>query len=190
MNLEIERALSRLVMIATVKETDAAKRRLKVVYGDEQAESGWVPWPAEYGRNFTRWKPVRTGAQVVLLSPGGDLSRAVIVGQLYTSDITPPADTDTLDVVEYEDGTRIEYDSEAKALSIDCAGAVTIASAGDAEVTAKGSASVTARGDAAITGATVTLNGGDAGGVVCQSHLCAFTNAAHPQASVTVTGGN
>ena len=34
MNLEIERALSRLVMIATVKETDAANRRLKVVYGD------------------------------------------------------------------------------------------------------------------------------------------------------------
>lgn len=190
MNLEIERALSRLVMIATVKETDAVNRRLKVVYGDEKAESGWVPWPAEYGRNFTRWKPVRTGAQVVLLSPGGDLSRAVIAGQLYTADITPPADSDTLDVVEYQDGTRIEYNSETKALSINCAGAVTVASAGDVEVTATGAAKVTATGNVEVTGAAVKLNGGAAGGVVCQSHLCAFTSAAHPQASVTVTGGN
>ena len=182
MNLEIERALSRLVMIATVKETDAANRRLKVVYGDEQAESGWVPWPAEYGRNFTRWKPVRTGAQVVLLSPGGDLSRAVIAGQLYTTDITPPAAADTLDVVKYEDGTRIEYNSVTKALSINCAGAVSVAAAGAAKVTATGNVEV--------TGAAVKLNGGAAGGVVCQSHLCAFTSAAHPQASATVTGGN
>jgi hypothetical protein len=66
---------------------------------------------------------------------------------------------------------------------------VTIITSGDAMIQAGGDVMIQAGGQVAVDGATVVVNGGSAGGVVCQEHLCAFTGAPHIQASTTVTAG-
>lgn len=44
-------------------------------------------------------------------------------------------------------------------------------------------------GDVTIDGPNVLVNGGGSGGVVCASHVCAFTGSPHPQGSTTFKGG-
>lgn len=107
---DLERRLNNMLMIGTVAEVDHAGRKVRVKVGD--IHTAWLNWPAEVGRNYRRWRPLRSGQQVVLSSPSGDPAQAVITGMLYSSATPSPSDNPDLDLVEFEDGTRLEYDSE------------------------------------------------------------------------------
>jgi len=184
---ELNRQLINLLQIGTIESVNTVDKTCRVQIGD--LLTGELDMPAEIGRNFVRWQPLRVGTQVLLASPGGDISAGVIVAKLYSNDLTPPTTAETDDVIAFDDGTTVSYNSESHRLSIDCAGPVAV-SCTDASISASGNATVEAGDDANIKGATVTLQDGAAGGVVCQSHVCAFTGSPHPQGSLTVTGGN
>lgn len=202
-NAELHRLIQNMTRIGTIAELDTAARKVKVKTGDNI--TAWLAWPADVGGNYVRWRPLRLNSQVILLSPSGDISQGQIVGQLYTPDTTPAATAETIDAIEFDDGTTISYDSENSVLTVDASGSVVV-NCTDVAVTASGSAvvdagtgasvitdgdaSIEAAGNATVDAAAVTLNGGSAGGVVCQSHVCAFTGSPHPQASLTVTAGN
>ncbi len=192
---ELNRQLINLLQIGTIESVNTVDKTCRVQIGE--LTTGDLDMPAEIGRNFVRWQPLRVGTQVLLASPGGDISAGVIVAKLYSNDLTPPTTAETDDVIAFDDGTTVSYNSESHRLSIDCTGPVEIActdasisAGGNAAIQADGNATVEAGGDANIKGATVTLQDGAAGGVVCQSHVCAFTGSPHPQSSLTVTGGN
>lgn len=74
-------------------------------------------------------------------------------------------------------------------LTLDGSG-LSVQTSGDVAVNADGDATVTAKGNLAASGKAVTLNGDEAGGLVCTNHACAFTGLAHPQGSTTVKAGN
>lgn len=115
---DIERRLANIVKIAVISEVNHSDKLIRVSAGDIQ--SAWLPWPADVGKNYKRWRPLRQGQQVVLVSPSGDLSQAVIVGMLYSNVLDSPSDDENLDLIEYDDGTVISYDSDAHKLTIDC----------------------------------------------------------------------
>ncbi|MDR5887560.1 phage baseplate assembly protein V [Vreelandella janggokensis] len=106
---ELERRLNNMVMVGTVLEVDHPTRKLKVEIGE--IRTAWLNWPAEMGRNYRRWRPLRKGQQVVLSSPSGDPAQAVITGMLYSNALSAPSSNPDLDLIEFEDGTRFQYDS-------------------------------------------------------------------------------
>lgn len=142
---ELTRRLHNMIQITTVTETDESNRVFRVRLEDE--DSAELPWPAEVGRNFRRWRPLRIGQQVVIASPGGDPAQAVMIGELYapqgeTVAIETPADPADLDVIEFDDGTVLQYDSGAHVLSV--------STAGDTVINVKGNADVRVSGDAQL----------------------------------------
>ena len=106
---ELERRLANIVKIGVIQEANHADKKLRIAMGNTQ--TAWLPWPAEIGNNFIQWRPLRVGQQVVLVAPSGELNQAVIVGQLYGGGIDAPSTDAQQDLIQFEDGTQIEYDS-------------------------------------------------------------------------------
>src|SRR5690554_2071874 len=108
---DLERRLNAMVMVGTILAVDHATRKLRVQVGE--IRTAWLSWPVEMGRNFRRWRPLREGQQVILSSPSGDPAQAVITGMLYSLALPAPSDNPDVDLVEFDDGARFQYDSAA-----------------------------------------------------------------------------
>lgn len=108
---ETERRFNQSIKIGTIEIVDHDAKKIRVAIGSLLTE--WLSWPTEMGRNYRRWRPLRAGQQVVLGAPSGDLTQAVIIGMLYSSALPAPSANPNLDLVEFEDGARFQYDSEA-----------------------------------------------------------------------------
>lgn len=113
---ELQRKLANMIQITTITEVDHARRKLRVLVGaDNSAE---LPWPAAIGRNWKRWTPLRKGQQVVIACPDGNPAQAVLIGNLYRDGIDSPATDADLDVIEFENGARIEHDISCGVLAL------------------------------------------------------------------------
>lgn len=106
---EIARLIGNLVRVATLTEIDFQNKKVKAV--DGELTFGWLDWPCEVGRNFRRWRPLRTGTQVVIVSPGGDTTQGKIVEMLYTESLPAPSDDEAVDLIQFNDGALVEYNS-------------------------------------------------------------------------------
>lgn len=104
---DMPRQLDNLVQVTTITSVDPANKTLRVQLGDE--ESAELPWPADQGANYTRWKPLKAGQQVVISSPCGDPAQAVITGQLYSDAHDSPSVDPDIDLIEFANGNRIEH---------------------------------------------------------------------------------
>ena len=67
---DLERLIQNLIRIGTIYAVDESARKIKVTSG--KLVTQWLDWPAEEGRNYKRWRPLRLNTQVILASPGGD----------------------------------------------------------------------------------------------------------------------
>ena len=124
---ELETLLHNLIRVGQVVEADLPNARVRVVCGGNL--TGWIPMPAFVGRNFIAWTPMRFGQTVTLVCPSGDLAQARIVSTGYTGDISAPSANADKDLVQFNDGTRIEYDSKAQELTLYSAKNITITAA-------------------------------------------------------------
>lgn len=118
-----------VVRLATVAEIDWGKRLFRARSGEIVTD--WLPFPAVITHNYRHWLPLRLGTQLILLVDGGDYNTAVVVGMLWSDDISapddaPPEQRPFKDMIVFNDGTRIEYDSQSALLSIECTGKVQI----------------------------------------------------------------
>lgn len=201
MNNQMENMISSMIFISKIAELDYENHQVRVALYDGDQNSTWIRWPADIGNNYVRWRPLRLNTQCVVIAPSGDLSRAVIVGQLYSDDIPESLTDESKDQISFEDGTEIIYQTNSDEpgasemtingsgmLTINCSGNVQVNSEGSTTVTGKSSVTVQSDGKATVKGSTVELIDSTGGGVVCQKHLCAFTGSPHPEASTTVLG--
>lgn len=138
---DLARRFENLLALGRVAEVDGQRVRLEIA----GRPTGWLPVPADIGANYRRWRPLRVGTQVLAGCPSGDPAQAVIIQILYTDALPPPSDAATLDVIEFNDGARVAYDSAAHKL--------TATTPGDIDARADGNVSVTA-------GQSVTIEGG------------------------------
>lgn len=145
---ELTRLLQNLIRLGVVVEVDGARARVQT----GKNTTGWQPWLTHRaGAARTWWQP-SVGEQVVLLSPGGDLSAAVILPSLYSDQHHAPELDAEAHTVVYPDGAVMCYHSGTHTLDISLpAGTVHISAAAGVEVHTAGG-NVIVHGDVVADG--------------------------------------
>lgn len=187
---ELLNNLNRMILIGTVEETDYAKARVRVRVGNWL--TAWLPWVTKRAGQDVQWWPVEKGEQVVLLSPGGDMAQAVVLGSLYQQqqqDIVADRMQDAPEQIhrtQYQDGTVLEYDRKNHILRADVKGSVTMSVEKDLSATIQGSAQVTVEQglDAQVQGDVTVKSKGNlvldaSGDMKLKAGGGMFLNAAH-----------
>lgn len=134
----------------------------------------WLPVLQEADSFKRKYRPIRKGTQVIVLA------NRYVVGALFNQDCSEPdGANDHIDITEYEDGTRIKYDTKIKVL--------TVIAAGDVKIKTKGNAEIDAGKEAKVTAPLVNIDG-DAGDVKIGgiSHMY----HTHPQKNGNHFGGD
>jgi len=169
--------LDNLIQAGTVVESDVNRALVKVnVLG---AVSDWLPILMQANSFKKHWVGLRVGMQVVVLA------NRYVLGSIYNKDCAEPAGaTDSTDIQDYEDGTRIVYDSQAKTLTIDAVGDILIKAINAKIDVAK---AVVVADSVDVQSTDIKLNGGK--GVVTGDCMCALTGMPHADISSTVKAG-
>ncbi len=207
---DLFRRIENVIRIGTIAELDHDKKRLRIQSGELLTD--WLPWPASITNNYIHYKTLRINTQVIIASPSGDPAQALIIGQLYSTEIVPPStgddDTDAItELVHFDDGTIIEFwqkDDNDQAhlkihssqhLTVTCDGnatvnvgkKATITVGEDATATVGGKLTVTSSGDTTVDAPNIKLNSGNP--IVTTAHICHFTGSPHGDGSSTCTAG-
>lgn len=125
---EFNRQLQNVVRLGTVAEVDHARALVRVDIDGRLTD--WRPIPGEVGANFTRWRPLRVGTQVLVSAPSGDPANAVIVQTLYSETLPPPDYRGDVDLAKFDDGTSVWHDSTTHELTISSAGDLSLRAGG------------------------------------------------------------
>lgn len=176
---DVLRQVKNLISVGTVTEVDASKSLAKVdILGRETDFLPVVQRANSFKREFI---PVRVGEQVVVLCPDGDSDFGTILGSIFNQGCKEPSGSgQTIEITEYEDGTKVSYDVSAKELKIEATNKITIIASGDVDVTCA-NASVKAE-SVAVDSSSIDLGLGGKG-VVTGECKCAFTGLPHPDMS-------
>ena len=121
---DLFRRVHNLIGLGTISEVDHLSVRVRVDINGRS--TAWLPIPAKIGANFIRWRPLRVGTQVLVACPSGDPANAVIIQIIYSDDLPPPSTSGAVDIVLWNDGTRIEYDAAAKMMTVHSASDITL----------------------------------------------------------------
>lgn len=156
MNLaEIKRLINNLITYGTISQTKSADgkalARVKVL----DRETDFLPVVSLSNLFKKHYIPVRVNEQVIVFSPFGDASSGFIIRSIFNKGLKEPAlANDHTEVMEYEDGTVITYDTQAKELKINAVGKVTIicSSISVTADTVDLTGTIKNNGDVAITG--------------------------------------
>jgi phage baseplate assembly protein V len=135
---DIERRISNGVIIGTVSAVDHKQGRYRFKAGE--LESDWLPMSTPRAGKTSVYSSYEEGEQIVAVSPSGDLSQAVIIGAIATTE-TQAGDKGTTHRIKYPDGTVVEYDHEAKSYRM------AVAEGGSFSLSIGGGASVNGSGD-------------------------------------------
>ena len=109
--------LENLIRIGTILDVDlsVSPPLCRVQTGD--LETDWRPWAClRAGSARTSWPPT-VGEQVILFSPSGELTAALVLPALYSDANPAPDNHPTRHRTRYPDGAVIEYDPQAGALN-------------------------------------------------------------------------
>jgi phage baseplate assembly protein V len=119
---DLSRRIENLLSIGTIAAVDNGAMPPQVKLRIAGRETGWMPVPGHVGCNWRGWFGLRVGTQVLAGCPSGDPAQAVIIQILYTTaganPLPPPEVDEAVDVIQWDDGTQIRYDSAARKLRI------------------------------------------------------------------------
>jgi phage baseplate assembly protein V len=157
---DIQRALINMIRIGVVVKVDGMKARCRVLL--DGLESAWLPWCADAGL-VSVWRAPSVDEQVIVIAPAGDMSRAVVIGSLFSEANPQPAtEAKRLHRIAYNDGATVDYDQYVHDLRINLPAGATMT------VIANGG--VTIRGDVSIEGSLHTTGDTVAGNISLQQH--------------------
>lgn len=114
---DLDRRVGNLLRIGTVAELDEAAARVRVASGGLLTD--WLPWLTHRAGEDRTWHAPEVGEQVLILAPGGELDRGVVLPAIYQDAYPPPAAVKTRHRTEYKDGGFIEYDRGAHHYRLD-----------------------------------------------------------------------
>lgn len=117
---EMQRLLQNLIGIGTVADVDHETQKVRLKDGD--MTTNWLDWPAEYGRNYVRWRPIHKGQQFIYVAESGDPSQAKIIGEIYTQAIQPPTTDPDVDITQYNNGAFIRHNIKTNELALHSVG--------------------------------------------------------------------
>lgn len=159
---ELARLLQNLIRLGTVtavRHSTPSAVRIKT----GELETNWIPFLTLRAGDVKTWCPPSLGEQVVLLSPGGELTNAVALTGLYADHMAEPSNSGAVHTITYPDGAEIKYDHGSSALSIN----------GISTLSINASESITINvPQMTITGAVTQSSGPmSSNGVVVDSHV-------------------
>lgn len=175
---ELERKLENMMRLGTVDQVSGKRCRVK----SGKLLTGWLPWFTQRAGDDSDWWPVEVGEQVMILSPGGDLSHGYVLPAINSTDRPPPSTNHNQRVIRFEDGTTLSYDKVAHKLSAFVKGDVDLFLDGNLQADAGGTVTVVAEGDIAATSlASVRVNAAEQAFVSAQAASVVAT-------TITLTG--
>lgn len=117
--------LNNIVQIGTIHESKILDGRhlARVILDDDginKRVSPFIPVKSlanSFGRAFF---PIRSGEQVIVISPFGNINGGFIIRSIFHKKCQVPSGAnDNTAIVEFEDGTRLSYNSEQSELKMD-----------------------------------------------------------------------
>ena len=144
--------LSSLIRIGEVTSIDQASCTARVTFDDDDGFTSYdlpVLQPNTLRNRDYRMPDIGEDAVCVFLPAG--TSEGFILGSIYAGEVSPPAESGDVRMVEFDDGTVVAYDRAVHVLKADVKGRV--------EVTATGEVSVTSDEKVVITAPQIILNG-------------------------------
>ena len=111
---DLLRLLQNLIRLGTIAEVKGAKARVRL--GPTLATK-WLNWATPRAGSTRTWAAPTVGEQVIVFSPGGDLTRGVILQALYSQAFDAPETSDSIHTTHYPDGAVVQYDHAAHALT-------------------------------------------------------------------------
>lgn len=175
-----------LIRLATIASVDLAEARCTVKIGDEEGDDSISPpirWAAMRCGKTRIWSPPSIGEQGLLFCPDGEIENAIFVPGIVC-DAFPPVGDSEIEIVEFEDGSRITHDATAHAFVIDLTAGAT------AKIIAPGGltidADVTINGDIDLQGKMTATDDVIADGKSLKSHKHSGVTAGGAQTGTPV----
>ncbi len=110
----LSRLLQNLIRLGTIAQVEGAKARVQL---GPKLTTEWLNWITQRAGTTCTWSAPTVGEQVMVLSPGGDLARGVILPALFSKAFDAPETSDAIHTTHYPDGAVVQYDHEAHALT-------------------------------------------------------------------------
>lgn len=127
---DLAKRLSNIIRIGTIFEINVQTAKARVKIGE--LETDFLPWANANSGSNNSWNPPEIDEQVIILSPSGDLSQAVILPSLYKNNAS---DSDqNIKSITYQDGSKISFNVSSGTLDLDLKGNVTIKVVGNANI--------------------------------------------------------
>lgn len=150
---DLAKRLSNIIRIGTIFEINYQTAKARVKIG--KLETDFLPWVNANSGSNNSWNPPEIDEQVIVLSPSGDLSQAVILPSLYKNNAS---DSDqNIKSITCQDGSKISFNVSSGTLDLDLKGDVTIKVVGNANIegdniSIKGSSNITLDGNVDLGG--------------------------------------
>lgn len=130
MNAELMRKLGSIAQVGVISEVKEEQALARVTILDRVTD--FLP-VLMFGNTFSKhFKPQRVGEQVLVISPYGETNDGFILRGIFNQDCKEPVLANaTTEVLEYEDGTVILYDTKNKQLFVNAVGDITIKAGGN-----------------------------------------------------------
>ncbi|KHA76764.1 oxidoreductase [Janthinobacterium lividum] len=111
---DLLRLLQNLIRLGTIAEVNGAKARVRL---GPTLTTEWLKWATRRAGSTCTWSAPTVGEQVIVFSPGGELTRGVILPALYSQEFDAPESSPTIHTTHYPDGAVVQYDHAAHALT-------------------------------------------------------------------------
>lgn len=131
---EIDRLLANLIRVGVVAELDEAAARVRVSIGELLTD--WLPWLTARAGATRTWSAPRPGEQVLVLSPYGDLTQAVVLPAIYQDAHPAPAARREVEHIAFPDGSLVDYDSASHVLTVTAGSGRVVINCGSATINA------------------------------------------------------
>ncbi|MCM2567788.1 phage baseplate assembly protein V [Janthinobacterium kumbetense] len=116
---DLSRLLQNLIRLGTIAEVNGTKARVRL---GPTLTTEWLKWATRRAGSTRTWSAPTVGEQVIVLSPGGDLTRGIILPALYSQAFDAPESSPTIHTTHYPDGAVVQYDHAAHALTANLPG--------------------------------------------------------------------
>ncbi|KAB8063724.1 phage baseplate assembly protein V [Janthinobacterium violaceinigrum] len=111
---DLLRLLQNLIRLGTIAEVKGTKARVRL---GPTLTTEWLNWAARRAGSTRTWSAPTVDEQVIVFSPGGDLTRGTILPALYSQAFDAPELNQSVHTTHYPDGAVVQYDHAAHALT-------------------------------------------------------------------------
>ena len=165
---EILRLISNICLFGTVSETKSdegyALARVKI----DDRVTDFFPILSQSNTFKKHFIPIRVGEQVMVICPYGEANIGLVLRSVFNKNSKEPRGSNNeREVITYEDGTTIFYDTKLKELNIEAVGMINItckeatikADTVDITATTSNTGDVSIKGSLSVTGKIVGESG-------------------------------